>query len=88
MAHHGAVPLVTVQYSPDSNLDAPDIDSMCVQVDRQFACGHIGFFNIRWCPRALNGCKGPSHKHDIIYVMESCPDCVRKENLPKPWVAR
>ncbi|KAJ9423126.1 hypothetical protein QL093DRAFT_2261768 [Fusarium oxysporum] len=61
---------------------------MCMQVDRQFACGHIGFLNIRWCQRVFNGCKGPSHIHDIVYDEEICPDCLRKETLPKPWTPK
>lgn len=58
--------------------------NMCTQVDKQWICGHIGYYQIRWCDKALNGCKGTSAAHDIIQVAEKCDDCIRKDTLPPP----
>ncbi|CAF3627064.1 unnamed protein product [Fusarium graminearum] len=63
-------------------------DIMCVQVNQQFACSHIGFLNIRLCQRVFAGCKGPSDKHEVVYIMEKCPDCIRRDTLPEPWTAK
>lgn len=61
---------------------------MCVQVDKQWSCGHIGYFQIRWCEKLFNGCKGTSAAHDIIYEPQECSDCLRRKTLPKPFVSK
>lgn len=58
--------------------------SMCIQVDRQWVCGHTGYFQIKWCVLALNGCKGPGAKHEVMYIADKCDDCIRRESLPPP----
>lgn len=58
--------------------------NMCTQVDKQWTCGHVGYYQIRWCDKALNGCKGTTATHDIIQIAEKCDDCIRKETLPPP----
>lgn len=61
---------------------------MCIQVDKRWACGHIGYFRIDWCERLFKGCKGISAHHDIIDVAEECGDCKRRFTLPKPLVSK
>lgn len=61
---------------------------MCTQVDKKWACGHIGYHRIRWCDRLFKGCKGTSSQHELVNDPEKCDDCHRRENLPKPFTAR
>lgn len=61
---------------------------MCVQVDKQWSCGHVGYFQIRWCEKLFKGCKGTSAAHDIIYQLEECSDCIRLKGLPKPFTSK
>ncbi|KAF3072067.1 hypothetical protein CFAM422_005637 [Trichoderma lentiforme] len=61
---------------------------MCVQVDKQWSCGHVGYFQIRWCEKLFNGCKGTSAAHDIIYEPQECSDCLRRKTLPKPFTSK
>lgn len=57
---------------------------MCTQIDKQWACGHIGYYKIRFCEKLFKGCKGTSHEHEIIYEADKCGDCERRESLPNP----
>lgn len=62
--------------------------SMCTQVDKRWACGHVGFYRIKWCEQIFKTCKGTTEKHDIIDEKEECSDCERRRTLPKPLVSR
>ncbi|PHH86050.1 hypothetical protein CDD83_10825 [Cordyceps sp. RAO-2017] len=62
--------------------------SMCTQVDKRWACGHVGYFQIKWCERIFKGCKGTSAQHEIIDEPEECGDCKRRYTLPKPFTAK
>ena len=57
---------------------------MCTQIDKQWICGHIGYFKVQRCERLFKGCKGTTAKHDVVYVTELCGDCQRRATLPKP----
>lgn len=61
---------------------------MCIQVDKRWKCGHIGFFKIKWCEKAFNGCKGTPAHHDIVEDDQRCGDCERRDSLPEPLVSR
>lgn len=61
---------------------------MCTQVDKRWACGHVGFYRIKWCEQIFKTCKGTTEKHDIIDEKEECSDCERRRTLPKPLVSR
>ncbi|KOS23019.1 hypothetical protein ESCO_003805 [Escovopsis weberi] len=61
---------------------------MCMQVDKQWACGHVGFSHILWCEQLFKSCKGTSAKHHILFEPGECDDCQRRRNLPKPWKAK
>ncbi|KAJ6437812.1 C6 zinc finger domain-containing protein [Purpureocillium lavendulum] len=57
-------------------------------VDKQWACGHIGYFGVDRCELLFKGCKGTSAKHRVIYEPEMCGDCQRRQTLPKPFVSK
>lgn len=61
---------------------------MCTQVDKKWACGHVGYFSVKLCDKLFKGCKGTSAKHDIIEEPGLCSDCQRRETLPKPRVSK
>lgn len=61
---------------------------MCTQVDKQWKCGHISYFNVKTCPKLFKGCKGTSAKHDIVMDPTDCSDCERIKTLPKPFEAK
>lgn len=61
---------------------------MCTQVDKRWACGHIGYFRIDRCDELFKGCKGTRAQHDIVDEPSVCSDCLRRENLPKPLVSK
>ncbi|KAF4504896.1 hypothetical protein G6O67_008289 [Ophiocordyceps sinensis] len=58
-------------------------ETMCTQVDKRWACGHVGYYSIKWCEQLFKGCKGTSAKHEIIEEMAVCSDCKRRFTLPK-----
>ncbi|KAK0385223.1 hypothetical protein NLU13_7700 [Sarocladium strictum] len=57
---------------------------MCTQVDKQWACGHTGFFMIKFCDNLFKGCKGTSATHEIVTDKDRCGDCHRRDSLPEP----
>lgn len=61
---------------------------MCTQVDKKWACGHVGYFRLKQCEFLFKGCKGTSAKHDIVLEAGLCSDCQRRETLPKEYVAK
>ena len=50
-------------------------ENMCIQVDKRWKCGHIGFFTVKWCPSVGKGCKGTAAEHEVVKVGEKCGDC-------------
>lgn len=70
---------------PRTNSDSTD---MCIQVDKRWTCGHIGYFKIIWCKMIFKTCKGTSATHEVIDVAEVCDDCERRITLPEPHVAK
>ncbi|RCI09981.1 hypothetical protein L249_8653 [Ophiocordyceps polyrhachis-furcata BCC 54312] len=58
---------------------------MCTQVDKRWACGHIGFFHIKWCRKQFKGCKGPSAQHETVDDNEECSDCKRRFAVPQSY---
>ncbi|RDA86692.1 hypothetical protein CP532_5048 [Ophiocordyceps camponoti-leonardi (nom. inval.)] len=58
---------------------------MCTQVDKRWACGHIGFFHIKWCRKQFKGCKGPSAQHETVDDNEECSDCKRRFAVPQSF---
>lgn len=61
---------------------------MCTQVDKQWVCGHVGYYKIKWCSRLFKGCKGTPAQHEIVKDREKCGDCKRRETLPNPLVSK
>jgi len=60
---------------------------MCVQVDTQWSCGHVGFYKVKFCDKLFKECKGTSVNHEVIHRKEVCSDCKRRETLPD-WSAK
>lgn len=61
---------------------------MCTQVDKRWACGHIGYYRIKWCDQMFKDCKGTSAEHEVIDEAKVCGDCLRRQTLPKPHIAK
>ena len=61
---------------------------MCTQVDKKWACGHIGYYAVDMCDQLFKGCKGTSAKHRVIEEPVVCGDCERLKALPKPHVCK
>ncbi|KFH41193.1 hypothetical protein ACRE_080990 [Hapsidospora chrysogenum ATCC 11550] len=61
---------------------------MCTQVDKRWACGHVGYFQIKYCERLFKGCKGTTAHHEILEEPELCSDCLRRKTLPNPLVSK
>jgi len=57
---------------------------MCVQIDKAWECGHVGFFTVRWCPYIGQTCKGTKAVHEVLKVAGVCGDCVARARDPNP----